>query len=105
MFDENNAKIYYDENILLKEEILKLQTENETFKKDVAKLEHMKHIQKTNSSKYIKNMKGKSIHCDICNCDIARSFKNAHFRTDKHILNAKLKQNEVNDDDVKDNNV
>jgi hypothetical protein len=46
MFDENNAKIYYDENILLKEEILKLQTENETFKKDVAKLEHMKHIQK-----------------------------------------------------------
>lgn len=102
MFDENNAKIYYDENILLKEEILKLQLENETFKNDAAKLQHMKNIQKANSSKYIKNMKGKSIHCDICNCDIARSFKNAHLRTDKHILNSKLKL-EHNDDTINDN--
>lgn len=90
-FDDNNAKLYYDELILLKEENLKLKKSLEIFEK---KRDAHRKICLDNSNK----MKDIIIHCEFCNLDFRKPGWINHTKTDKHKKNLQLKNSENNED-------
>lgn len=89
-FDDNKTnKEYYEELILSKNEILKLQKKLEIFEK---KREAHRKICLDNSKKLSEIL----IFCEACNLDIKKSSLCNHNRSDKHKKNLqKLQQNNV----------
>lgn len=88
IFDETKTnKQYYDELILSKNEILKLQKNLENYEK---KRDAHRKICLDNSKK----LKEIIVHCDCCSLDFKKTSWANHKKTDKHKKNLLLKATE-----------